>query len=86
MLIDSLELFFIDGYPILINDMKTVVIYSGIYHYGHNKYYSYRNSLPVCFSESFPPFPLLAPDYPTQWLKSEKLNVLLTLVDGIIKW
>ena len=29
MLIDSLELFFIDGYQILINDMKTVVIYRG---------------------------------------------------------
>ena len=26
MLIDSLELFYIDGYQIFINDMKTVVI------------------------------------------------------------
>ena len=29
MLIDSLELFFIDGYQIFINDMKKVVIYRG---------------------------------------------------------
>ena len=29
MLIDSLELFFIDGYQIFINDMKTIIIYRG---------------------------------------------------------